>query len=395
MTDSSLSTRQLDRAATGPYHLTQDGSCPGLRIAILSDALQHRNGVDAYYRDLVKHLRPHVEQIALLSPNAADGDLAADRLRVPLPGDATQNVFFPQPVRLNARIRELAPTVLISATNGPFGMYGVYLSRRHDIRLIAGFHTHIEELCEMYWGRLLGWLTRSCMESQNRILFRRASRVVVNSHSMVQPAISLSDTAVSLMGTPLDPVFIEHPVKPPCEQLTSVFYGGRLAPEKNVEAVLEAARSLPRLRFTIAGDGPLRDEVSAQANRLDNLNYVGLLPREAMVDQIDAHDLVVLPSHLEAFGTIALEAMVRQRLVLVSDECGILSWPNLARGLFSFRRSESLSAVLTRLAAIDPRLRQGKALLARQEALATHRQAIGEWLELLDDAASARVEHVG
>jgi len=355
----------------------------GLRIAVLSDALQHRNGVDAYYRDLVKHLGPRVERIALLSPNAADGDLAANMIRMPLPGDATQNLFFPQPSKIHARIRELAPNVLVSATNGPFGMYGVYLSHRHNIKLIAGFHTHIEELCDMYWGPMLGWITRTYMESQNRILFRRATNVVVNSHSVVEQARSLSETEISLMGTPLDSQFLEHPISAPGEQLRRVFFGGRLAPEKNVDAIVEAAKRLSHMDFTIAGDGPLRDEIESQAESLSNLNYVGLLPRDAMAAQIDAHDLVVLPSHLEAFGTIALEAMVRQRLVLVSSQCGILSWQNLARGLYSYQQDEYLSDALQRIAAIDSRLRQSKARLARKEALAVHAQAVQGWLDLL------------
>jgi len=354
-----------------------------LHIAVLSDALQHRNGVDAYYRDLVKHLEPLVGRISLLTPNAEDGDLASDMIRMPLPGDATQHVFFPQPSKINARIRELSPNVLISATNGPFGMYGVYLSNRHDIKLIAGFHTHIEELCDMYWGRMLGWITRTYMESQNRILFRRASNVVVNSHSMMKPARTLSKTEVSLMGTPLDSQFLEHPVSPLGEQLQRVFYGGRLAPEKNIDAVIEAAKQLDNVNFTIAGDGPQRDEIEDQARSLPNLEYIGLLPREAMVAQIDAHDLVVLPSHLEAFGTIALEAMVRQRLVLVSSQCGILSWQNLASGLYSYQQDEQLADALQRISAIDSRLRQSKARRAREEALAIHTQAVEGWLKLL------------
>ncbi len=363
----------------------------GLRVAVLSDALQHRNGVDAYYRDLVNHLKNYVADIALLSPNPADGDLATSLVRMPLPGDSTQDVFFPQPARINARIRELNPDVLISATNGPFGMYGVYLSHRYQVKLIAGFHTHIEELCDMYWGPMLGWITRTYMESQNRILFRRASNIVVNSHSMIAPAQSLSTTRVSLMGTPLESRFLEQAVTPPGDKLVRIFYGGRLAPEKNINALLNAARALEDFHFTIAGDGPQREEIEAEAARRSNLDYVGLLPRDAMVSQIDNHDLIVLPSHLEAFGTIALEAMVRQRLVLVSSRCGILSWTNLARGLYSFSEDEPLADALVRIAAIDPRLRQAKAQQARGEALSNHRQALQGWLELLATAKATQV----
>jgi len=383
MTDSNPGNRSFNSGGPDPGQAEPDTGYARLRIAVLSDALQHRNGVDTYYRDLVEHLMPHVERIALLSPNPTDGDLRIRLIRMPLPGDATQKVYFPHPSKINTRIRELEPNVVVSATNGPFGMYGVYLARRLDIKLVAGFHTDIEELCDMYWGRIKGWIARTYMESQNRILFRNASNVVVNSHSMLESAQAASDTPVSLMGTPLDRLFLNHPLVEPDDRLNSVFYGGRLAPEKNVSAIVEAARQLTEIRFTIAGDGPQRQEIEAAASQLPNLDYLGLLPRSAILAQIDASTLVALPSHLEAFGTIALEAMVRQRPVLVSPDCGILSWPNLARGLYSFQVGESLADALRRIAAIDPRLRRSKAHQARKEALAVHQQAIQSWLELL------------
>jgi hypothetical protein len=43
--------------------------------------------------------------------------------------------------------------------------------------------------------------------------------------------------------------------------------------------------------------------------------------------------VLVLPSKVESFGTVAMEAMVRQRLVLVSEACGITEWASLRQGL--------------------------------------------------------------
>jgi glycosyltransferase involved in cell wall biosynthesis len=48
---------------------------------------------------------------------------------------------------------------------------------------------------------------------------------------------------------------------------------------------------------------------------------------------LDAHDALLLPSHFETFGTIALEAMAREKLVFVSPGCGITHWDSLLPGL--------------------------------------------------------------
>ncbi|MFN3163729.1 MAG: glycosyltransferase, partial [Pseudohongiellaceae bacterium] len=117
-----------------------------LRIAVVSDALKDRNGVDAYYRDLVSHLQDHVASIRYFTPNPEDGDHYS-RFKVPLPGDSTQQLIFPHATSVYAEIREQAPHVIVAATNGPFGLLALYAARRLDVPLIAGFHTLIEDLC--------------------------------------------------------------------------------------------------------------------------------------------------------------------------------------------------------------------------------------------------------
>ena len=352
-----------------------------LRIAVVSDALKDRNGVDAYYRDLVSHLQSHVGSIRYFTPNPEDGDHYS-RFKVPLPGDATQQLIFPHATSVYAEIREQAPHVIVAATNGPFGLLALYAARRLDIPLIAGFHTLIEDLCKMYWGRVLGGVTRGYMEFQNWLLFKYSACVVVNSKSMIESASSLSDTRVSLMGTPLDSHFLREPVQPAPDTLDSALYAGRLAPEKNIEGLVQCAERFPDIRFSIAGDGPLREEIQQHCDRLDSLSFLGHLPREKIVEVIDSHDMLILPSHLEAFGTIALEAMARRRLVLVSSHCGILSWETLARGLFQFPEEEQPADAIARIRQLDVRLRQKKAEVALETALTAHNEAVTGWLGL-------------
>lgn len=360
-----------------------------LRIAVVSDALKDRNGVDAYYRDLVSHLQGHVASIRYYTPNPEDGDHYS-RFKVPLPGDATQQLIFPHATSVYAEIREQSPHVIVAATNGPFGLLALYAARRLNVPLIAGFHTLIEDLCKMYWGRVLGGVTRGYMEFQNWLLFKYSACVVVNSKSMIESATNLSRTRVSLMGTPLDSRFLQHPVQPAPDKLESVLYAGRLAPEKNIEGLLECAERFPDIRFSIAGDGPLREEIERHSARLENLSFLGHLPREEIVNVIDSHDMLILPSHLEAFGTIALEAMVRRRLVLVSSHCGILSWETLARGLFQFPDDEHPADAIARIRKLDVRMRQKKAEVAMETALAAHNNAVSGWLDLFAEMHASR-----
>ena len=56
--------------------------------------------------------------------------------------------------------------------------------------------------------------------------------------------------------------------------------------------------------------------------------------------------------------------MARQRLVLVSEHCGILDWPGLAEGLFRIRDGEDVTAAIQRIARLSPVARKRKAELA-------------------------------
>jgi len=300
-----------------------DQHVSGLRVAVLSDALRDRNGVDTYYRDLVSQLRGRVGVAELLNPDAANGD-RAEFFAMPLPGDRTQKVYFPHPRRLYKRLREIDPHVVITATPGPFGLAGVLAARRLDAGLVAGFHTHLERLAGLYWNRVIGGVNRRYLAASNRIQFRYARRVVVNSGGMIPQARALGAARVDLIGTPLPEHFLNTPVCPPRTRLQHVLYAGRLSPEKNLHLVMEAAQRLPGMRFSIAGAGPLAPQIAARAMELANLRYLGWIPREQLLSALDDTDLLVLPSQIEAFGTVTLEAMARGKLALVSPHCGIL-----------------------------------------------------------------------
>jgi len=360
-----------------------------LRVAVVSDTLEHRNGVDAYYRDLSSQLGEHVAALAWFAPEA-DGDLT--RLSIPFPGDPTQRICFPRAATLYRRLREFRPDVVLMATPGPYGLVGLVAAKRAGARLIAGYHTQFETLASMYWNRVVGAVGRRSAELHNRMVFRYANTVVVNEQAMADSARRLGAGHVTLIGTPIATCFLEPEPPPPALPPRCVLFAGRLAPEKNLEAVVAAAEQLPELGFRIVGTGPLADYVEAQARRLANLEYLGWQPRERLAASIDAADMLVLPSRVEAFGTVALEALVRGRLALVSPACGIARWRALEDTLFTIAAAETLADAIRRIRDLPQAVLARRSQAGIAAARALNEQTMSQWLEVLQAAPPTGVE---
>jgi glycosyltransferase involved in cell wall biosynthesis len=271
----------------------------------------------------------------------------------------------------------------------------MYLARRHRARLIIGFHTHFERLADLNkeW-RLRGYVARAYLNTCNRKLFERGDLVLANSDEMVAIARDIGARRVALMGTPIPKHFLDRPARPIRTPVQRVLFAGRLAPEKNLGAVVDAASALPEIRFLVAGDGPLRDWLHGQAERLPNLEYIGWVRRARMLDLIDDVDALVLPSTVESFGTVALEAMARRRLVVVSSQCGILSWNLLKRGLFQMQDNETLGNALARVRALDPAILERKAAIASESAREINTRSLRHWLRILADGDTRGLDDV-
>jgi glycosyltransferase involved in cell wall biosynthesis len=98
---------------------------------------------------------------------------------------------------------------------------------------------------------------------------------------------------------------------------------------------------------------------------------------------MDTADLLVLPSTVESFGTVALEAMARGRLALVSKNCGIVDWPNLADHIFRIESEETVTDAIRRIARLDSETRRDTAAAARRAALELNHSSIVHWVNML------------
>lgn len=302
------------------------------RVLIVSDAAPHRNGVGAYYADLIDDLSGQVAEIDMISPEIIGNEWRGSWM-VPLPGDKTQKLCIPNALEISRRMSTFRPSAVVIPTPGLFGLIGALVAKKQGIPVICGFHTWFEKLAGLYWNRLQGGVTRAYFEYVNKALFKLSDVILANSREMVDIARAHGGENVHLMGTPISQSMMLEPLKPAPKVIRKVLFIGRLAAEKNIGSLLSAASQLPDMTLTIAGDGPEKERLLADAEGLANVEFHGWVDRAQLIRLLDTHDALVLPSTVESFGTVAMEAMMRQRLVLVSAACGIAEWAELRSGL--------------------------------------------------------------
>ncbi len=351
-----------------------------MHVLMLSDVYFPRiNGVSTSIETFRRDLADLDFRISLIAPEYATADKTPDTWRVP-----SRKVLFDPEDRL-MHWDHLMQTVKRAGSNDvdmvhiqtPFLAHyaGIRAGRRLGVPMVATYHTHFEEYIHHY----LPLLPRPAL----RLLARRLARnqcndldaVVVPSEAMRQ---TLSDYGVTAplhilpTGIPIErfsggngQLFRErHAIAP---QRPLALYVGRIAHEKNIDFLLEAAdlvrRQRPDFLLLIAGEGPALAGLRRSAEKLglnDNIRFVGYLDRETeLPDCYAAADVFVFSSKTETQGLVLLEAMAAGIPVYAFAAMGTRDIVEPRRGaVVAPQESAAFSAGLTALLADPQRLRQ-------------------------------------
>lgn len=91
-------------------------------------------------------------------------------------------------------------------------------------------------------------------------------------------------------------------------------YIGRFSPEKGIVELLEFFNKLEE-KIIIAGKGPLLMDVKSKCDNAFNLDYIGeILPNE-IVDFFKKIDVLIIPSYEEAGPLVGIEAMAAGKII--------------------------------------------------------------------------------
>lgn len=359
-----------------------------LRIAIVSDAISGRNGVGTYYPDLINHIAPHVNDVQLIAPQM-EPDRSIEAFSLPMPGDSTQHLAWPRRRALYAKLDEIRPDVLILPSIGPFSYFALRYARKRNLPMAIVNHTNFDHLLSVYWSNWVSWPLRRVLGGLNWWLCRQATSIAAMNVEAQEQAQHAGAKLVRVMGTPLDKTFLDAPIRPVPDKVTKAIFVGRLAREKGVDRLLETVRELPDIQFTIAGDGPLKETVEQAAAECENLSYLGWLPRPRVREEIDASEILLLPSAYETFGTVALEALARRRFVVASTHCGISKWGSIAEGIFQTTDTIGLTEVISQIRDMPGAQRNQYAEKSWEAVRAFNDQSIHTWLDFLVDTSDS------
>ena len=198
------------------------------------------------------------------------------------------------------------------------GLAGLRLARKLGTPFIASYHTPTDEYAEYLapTERLAAGLGR-VSKAYERWFLDRADVVVVPSEATrrhlvnclgVEPPVRVVPNGVDLeLFRPADPTPLldRHGIE---TDRPLVGYTGRHGYEKNLDELLAAAADL-EVTVLFGGDGPAREELQRQADRLDaDARFLGFLDRGELPAFYSALDVFAFPSPVETQGLVALEA---------------------------------------------------------------------------------------
>lgn len=227
-------------------------------------------------------------------------------------------------------IDEFCPDIVHARSTGIWFDAATAMLGRRDIRLLLSFHgiTHLEPL---------GWRRRQI----NRWATSRADAVLAVSseaadmmhHQWGVPKHKLYTVPNGVDIHRFRPVDDETRNRIRCELDLEhddhiVVCVANLLPIKTIDVLLEAWRKVsmvdPHARLLLAGDGPLRSELTSLAQHLRCASTVRFLGSRADVPQLlQAADLFALPSRYECSSNATLEAMASALPVIAFDAGGM------------------------------------------------------------------------
>ena len=114
----------------------------------------------------------------------------------------------------------------------------------------------------------------------------------------------------------------------------NLLFVGRLVPYKGADILIEAIgqleqQILDKIKLTIVGDGPERNVLNNQVNKLclnEKVNFTGWVEQQATVNYYRDSDVFCFPSVREFGGAVVLEAMANGLPCIVINNGGIAEY---------------------------------------------------------------------
>jgi glycosyltransferase involved in cell wall biosynthesis len=276
------------------------------------------------------HQRGH--DIQLIRPRQQAGDLEgqADRLGqvlmrgLPIPRYPHLKMGLPAKRRLVEQWRKRRPDVVHIATEGPLGWSALQAAKVLRLPVTSDFRTNFHAYSKHYG---VGWLSKPIL-AYLRKFHNQTQATMVPTAALRDDLAPMGFERLQVVGRGVDTQRFS-PAKRSAALRASWGAGddtlvvtcvGRLAPEKNLETLLQAYAALRSqhadCRLVLVGDGPARAELQAAC---PEAHFAGLRSGDDLAAHYASADLFLFPSMTETFGNVTPEAMASGLPVVAFD----------------------------------------------------------------------------
>ena len=301
-----------------------------LRVLMISDVYFPRiNGVSTSIETFRADLAAEGIQVRLIAPDYPERHNAPATWRVPsrrVPFDPEDRLMRWGPLNHTAERLAMEGIDLIHVQT-PFAAHyaGLRIALRHQVPVLATYHTHFEE----YIAHYLPALPRPWLKAAAR---RIATRQCNGLDAVVVPSSAMRETLTGYgVKAPLHVLPTGIPVRNFSVGNGALFrsrhgiaadrpvalFVGRVAHEKNIDFLIEAMstalRRRPDLLLVVAGEGPALPALRRQSEHAglsSSIRFVGYLDRvQELPDCYAAADVFAFASRTETQGLVLLEAL--------------------------------------------------------------------------------------
>jgi len=304
-----------------------------LRIAVVTETYPPEiNGVAKTIGKMVQDLRSRGHFIQLFRPKQKSNDsreISVNGQDISLPGikiPVYRDLCFGLPAaRLLENVWHSQPPDLVHVvTEGPLGWSAVRAARKLGLPVISDYHTNFHAYSRYY---RLG-IFQNPVKKYLRYLHNRTDYTLVPTRELQQSLNEQGYQNVGVVGRGIDTRLFSFRKRDNLlrkswgltENDTAVLYVGRLAPEKNVQLVLNAFQQMslkdPALRLVLVGDGPSRKGLE---HKYPQVIFTGMQRGEALARHYASGDIFLFPSITETFGNVILEAMASGLTIVTFD----------------------------------------------------------------------------
>lgn len=291
-----------------------------MRIALFTDTFTPQvNGVTMTLNHLIEYWKSKGVDFLVFAPDDEESLKLPNIHRVPsYPFPLYTQWRFPLSSygTIEKETLKFNPDLIHLVTPCTLGWFGLRYGLRHDIPLVASFHTNFDQYLDYYhvpflkkalWSYLI-WFHGHCERNYCPSL---TTKKVLEEHGIPNVeiwsrGIDTSNYSPELRNSAVHEKYGIDPSK------LLLLYVGRLAPEKDIDILLSSYRILPQdvknqVHLILVGDGPLMGKLNAI--EYPDITCTGFLRGRELSEMYASCDLFVFPSSTETFGNVVLEAM--------------------------------------------------------------------------------------